>query len=68
MQESSSKTCATYPNAFGDEKIPAQPQEFSLLRSKCGAESVPKKNLECPEVAASRTAIRCSSLLAIGLQ
>jgi len=60
--------CAIKPKALGAEKIPAQPQELSLLWSKCGAESVPKKNFEFPEVAAFLTAILCFSLLAIGRQ
>ena len=32
-------------------KTPAQPQSFSFNLISCGAESVPKKNLSCPEVA-----------------
>ena len=45
--------------AIWAEKIPAQPQEFSLLCLLCGAESVPKKNLGLPEVAAVIRACWC---------
>ena len=49
--------CAKISNEFVAVKQPAQPQEFSLSWSKCGALSVPRKNLGDPEIAASNSAI-----------
>lgn len=47
------------------EKTPAQPQAVSLSAVAWGAESVPKKNLGDPDVAASKRATRCGSALRI---
>ena len=55
-------------SAKGALKMPAQPQADSLSRTACGAESVPRKNLAEPEVAARRKASRWVSRLATGKQ
>ena len=50
------------------EKIPAQPQDVSLVCLACGALSVPRKNLALPDVAAPTRAWRCTSRLSTGRQ
>ncbi|MNW21100.1 hypothetical protein D3C71_2218200 [compost metagenome] len=54
--------------ALAAVKQPAQPQALSLAVTVCGALSVPRKNGPSPEVAASTSATRCVSRLAMGKQ
>ena len=63
-----SKAAAYRGRAAGEEKIPAQPHDDSLRFLACGAESVPRKKRGEPEVAASRTALRCRSRFKTGKQ
>lgn len=57
-----------YSPVFTVLKEPAQPQAASLVRCACGAESVPRKNLGLPLVAASTSARRWASRFNTGRQ
>ncbi|MND00722.1 hypothetical protein D3C83_194380 [compost metagenome] len=54
--------------ATGALNTPGTPTVLSLRATGCGAESVPRKKQERPEVAALRSASRSSRRLITGMQ